>query len=342
MMLKRRTKNRLSLLGGVTSGIGTLLGTTVAAAGGWIVYSNIAIDHQLPLSKAIDADISTISSENVGQVNIYSDRSASGRPLVLIHSINAAASSYEMGPIFNRYRATRPVFAIDLPGFGFSERSERLYTPRLYQEAILEVLQAQVTEPADVVALSLGCEFAARAAAIEPERFNSLIFISPTGLGEKALKRSMQPERTEQRADGLHQAFALPLWGRPLYDLIATRRSIRYFLEKSYVGPVPEDMIAYAYATAHQPGAEHAPLYFISGKLFTPGVTPAFYERLELPILVIYDQDAYTGFDLLPEIIQAHNNWKAVRIQPTRGLPQFEQMDAVSDALDTFWTSASM
>jgi pimeloyl-ACP methyl ester carboxylesterase len=328
-------KRQPSLLGGV----GRLLGTTVAAAGGWIVYSNTAIDHQVTLSKAIDANTTTFSSENVGQVNVYSDRSASGRPLVLIHSVNAAASSYEMGPIFNRYRATRPVFAIDLPGFGFSERSERLYSPRLYQEAILEVLQAQVTEPADVVALSLGCEFAARAAAIEPERFHSLSFISPTGLGEKALKRSMQPERTEQRADGLHQAFAFPLWGRSLYDLIATRRSIRYFLEKSFVGPVPEDMINYAYAAAHQPGADHAPLYFISGKLFTPGVAPAFYERLELPVLVIYDQDGYTGFDLLPEVIQAHNNWQAVRIQPTRGLPQFEQMDAVADALDAFWAS---
>jgi pimeloyl-ACP methyl ester carboxylesterase len=335
MMRKRRIKNRPSLLGG----IGKLLGTTVAAAGGWIIYSNTAIDHHMPLRKAIEADMTTLSSENVGQVNVYSDRSASGRPLVLIHSVNAAASSYEMGPIFNRYRATRPVFAIDLPGFGFSERSERLYNPRLYHEAILEVLQAQVNEPADVVALSLGCEFTARAAAIEPERFSSLTFISPTGLGEKALMRSMQPERTEQRANGLHQAFALPLWGRPLYDLIATRRSIRYFLEKSFVGPVPEDMINYAYAAAHQPGAEHAPLYFISGKLFTPGVMPAFYERLELPILVIYDQDAYTGFELLPEVVQAHNNWQAVRIQPTRGLPQFEQMDAVADALDAFWAS---
>jgi hypothetical protein len=66
---------------------------------------------------------------------------------------------------------------------------------------------------------------------------------------------------------------------------------------------------------------------------------PAFYERLELPVLVLYDQDAYTGFDLLPEVVQAHSNWNAVRIQPTRGLPQFEQMDAVADALDAFWAS---
>ncbi len=45
-----------------------------------------------------------------------------GKPVLLIHSINAAASAYEMRPIYERIVDAR-VFAPDLPGFGFSDRS---------------------------------------------------------------------------------------------------------------------------------------------------------------------------------------------------------------------------
>jgi pimeloyl-ACP methyl ester carboxylesterase len=106
---------------------------------------------------------------------------------VLIHSVNAAASAYEMRPIFEQYRGKRPIYALDLPGFGFSERSDRRYTPQLFSEAIADLLRTQVreTQPVDIVALSLGCEFAASVALAMPERVRSLALISPTGLAGK-------------------------------------------------------------------------------------------------------------------------------------------------------------
>jgi pimeloyl-ACP methyl ester carboxylesterase len=57
-------------------------------------------------------------------------------PLLLIHSINAAGSAYEVRPLYERYSVNRSVYALELPGFGFSERSDRDYTPRLMTDAI--------------------------------------------------------------------------------------------------------------------------------------------------------------------------------------------------------------
>ena len=37
----------------------------------------------------------------------------SGAPLLLVHSVNAAASAYEMRPLFEHYRGSRRVYAVD-------------------------------------------------------------------------------------------------------------------------------------------------------------------------------------------------------------------------------------
>jgi pimeloyl-ACP methyl ester carboxylesterase len=45
--------------------------------------------------------------------------------MLLIHSVNAAGSVAEMRPVYAHYGASRTVYATDLPGFGFSDRSDR-------------------------------------------------------------------------------------------------------------------------------------------------------------------------------------------------------------------------
>lgn len=309
----------------------------LAAASAWIMYSNLAIDHDVPMPDAIDAGRKTFSSTRSGQVSYYADRQAAGRPLVLIHSVNAAASAYEMSPLFNYYQTRRPVYALDLPGFGFSERSARKYSPQTFTQAILDFVIREVGEPADVVALSLGGEFAARAALQQPDWFHSLALLSPTGLGRPSEKRSSQKAGDRGMNDLLHPLLSFSLWSRPLYDLLTTRSSIHYFLQKSFIGPVPTDLVEYAYITAHQPGAEHAPLYFLSGALFTPDVRQKVYEHVRTPTLVIYDRDAFTGYDMLPELLVRNPRWTAARIIPTLGLPQFERLPETVRALDRFW-----
>ncbi len=299
-------------------------------AAGWIAYSNLAIDHAVPLPRAIDSETKLFLGETSGALTYYFDRRASGRPLVLLHSINAAGSSYEMRPLFEYFRISRPVYALDLPGFGLSERPDRVYSPQLYTDAILDFLQTQVGEPADVIALSLSAEFAARAALAEPERFHSLAMISPTGF-------TARPARANGTSARLHRLFAFPLWAQAFYDLIATQPSIHYFLAQSFVGPVDPGLERYAYATSHQPGARYAPLYFVSGALFTPEVRDDVYAALKSPVIVLYDRDPFVRFDTLPDFLREHTNWRAVRITPSRGLPQFERLVDVVMTLDDSW-----
>ncbi|MBO9308619.1 MAG: alpha/beta fold hydrolase, partial [Chloroflexi bacterium] len=289
----------------------------------------------------LEAERRTFVSHTAGVLSYYRSapkNAVNQAPLVLIHSVNAAASAYEMRPIFEQYRGKRPIYALDLPGFGFSERSDRRYTPQLFSEAIADLLRTQVreTQPADIVALSLGCEFAASVALAMPERVRSLALISPTGL---ARRRANSAQRAVEFgiSDWLYRIFSFPLWSQALYDLLTTRASIRFFLKQSFEGAPDEGLLAYAYATSHRQGARFAPLYFLSGKLFSADIFERVYLRLRVPTLVVYDQDAFTRFDALPSLLEQNDHCQAVQIAPTRGLPHFERMAEVAEALEAFW-----
>lgn len=324
-----------SILTTVLLGVGAL---KLALLTAWIAYSRLFIDHDMLLPDAVRARKRNFISGKAGKLSYYVDDQAQGRPLVLIHSINAAASAYELSPIFNALRQRRPVYALDLPGFGFSERSRRPYYPRMYTEAILDFIETQVGEKADVVALSLGCEFTALAALQNPALFHTLTFISPTGLGSRSNdEKTIQQTNHQDHSDFMVQALSFGLWGRPIFDLLTTRASIQYFLSKSFVGPVPLDLVEYDYLSAHQLGAEHAPLHFISGKLFTPRVRTTVYQHVTTPTLVIYDRDYFTGFEMLPGLLVSNPAWRAARIIPTQGLPQFEQLPELLAVLEDFW-----
>jgi pimeloyl-ACP methyl ester carboxylesterase len=286
------------------------------------------------LPEALDAPRTDFETRKSGRVSYYADESSDGRPLLLIHSINAAPSSYEVKPLFDHYRSQRPVYSVDLPGFGHADRSARRYSPELYADAIADVLDRVVPEPADVVALSTSAEFAGRAALSMRRKYVSLALISPTGFG----KRPMPDPRLARIA---HKALALPGLSHATFELASSRRSIRYYLGKSFIGEPPAEMVDYAYATSHQPGAANAPLYFLSSQLFTRNATSHIYGKLtDLPVLVIADRDPYVTFEHLQDFVSQHANWQLESLAPHLGLPHWERTDSTLTTLDAFWKNA--
>jgi len=322
---------------GLLWGLGGTFSAALAGAVGWIVYSRKYVRHDLELDLALDADRKDFETEHTGRLSYYVNHVEKGVPLVLLHSINAAPSAFEMKPIFEHFQGERPVYVLELPGFGFSERSDRIYSPLLYQRAIITFLKEEVGQPADVAALSLTCEFAALAAAHDPAVIRSIVMISPTGF--RPPKTDKLPERARQREarNTVYSGLSVEFWNRPFYDLVSSRPSIRYFLNQSFEGLVPEPFVDYAYQTSHQPGAQYAPTYFLSGKLFTPAVRETVYEVLECPVLVIYDRDPHTNFEMLPMMMKARENWLGKRIAPTKGLPHWERPNMTFDAMASFW-----
>jgi len=284
------------------------------------------------LPDAVAAPRDQLRTEQAGRIAYYHDTRGTGRPLVLVHSINAAPSTYEVKPLFEHYAGTRPVYSLDLPGFGHSERSPRPYSPELYANAIRALLEQVVQEPADLLALSLSAEFAARAALGSPASVASLVLISPTGFSSRLLPSPVFGRLT-------HGLLGARLWSQRLYELVASRRSIRHYLGQSFHGNPPQDLLDYAYATSHQPGARFAPLIFLSTQLFTRNAVEKLYGRLTgVPVLVIADKDPYVSFEQLSDLVARRGNWQTEQLAPHCGLPHWDRAQATFEALDRFWS----
>lgn len=282
------------------------------------------------LRPALSGERRFLDLPGFGRVAYYADPRGDGRPLLLSSSVNAAASAYDMKPLWDAYVGTRPLYALEWPGFGSGDRPDVPYTPELMTEA-LTALVARLGTDVDVVALSLGSEFAARAALREP-RIRSLALISPSGLGTPrgGSQAASTGGATERRARRLRAV------GAPLYALLRTRPSIELFLARSFRGPVDSGLVEYSLETSRQPGARNAPLAFIGGGLFAPDALRELYGQLTVPTLVLYDRDGFVSFERLPEFA-SRPGVRAVRIPETDGLPHFEKLPEVRSALDAFW-----
>jgi len=270
-----------------------------------------------------------------GRVSYYV--AGEGSPMLLVHSINAAGSAYEIRPIFEEMVRKHRVYAPDLPGFGFSDRADRRYTPRLMTDAIhdmLGVIEEQNSGAhVDALALSLSSEFLARAAVESPNQLRTLALITPTGFSNRSAHFGRKRESRE--IPGLHAFLSFPLWGDALFSALTSKAVIRYFLRKTFGSDdYDKGLLNYDYLTTHQPGAKNAPLAFVSGRLFSPDALD-IYGEVKLPVwMTTASKGDFANFSD-PSWAKGQPNWT---VQPfdTGALPQFEQPAAFCDDYRAF------
>lgn len=256
-----------------------------------------------------------------------------GPPLLLIHSVNAAASAAEVRPLHEHYAATRTVFSPDLPGFGATARPRKLYTPRLMTDAlhgvVAHIQRQSGPAPLDALALSLSCEFLARAASENPACWRSLALVSPTGLSGR-LQRRGAPGSTAGMPR-LHRA--LQAVGPGLFSLLTRPAVVRFFLRKTWGRPeIDELMFEEAVRTARAPGAEHAPLSFLAGALFSRDIL-ALYESLQMPVWMCHGvRGDFTDYRQ-KTLLEQRANW-GVQVFASGALPHFEMTNEFLGALD--------
>lgn len=213
----------------------------------------------------------------------------SGLPLVFIHGIGAGASSFMWRKNFDALAEKYPVYAIDLLGFGFSDKPAAApYSADLYVDLIADFIRERAGGRANIVASSLGACYAVRVADEHPELINSMVLNAPAGYDTM----NNRPGMAGAAFYGLLQS---PVLGTSFYNVMASERSIRDYAGKTLFYDyrrVTDRLVAHLYATSHQPGAQHAIAAFLSGFLNLD--MRAAFSRLSQPVVLVWGKQDLT------------------------------------------------
>jgi pimeloyl-ACP methyl ester carboxylesterase len=152
-----------------------------------------------PHTTSIEPQFRTIDGLNIR----YADSGGSDRPTVLLTS-PWPESIYAFAPMWATLAEHARLFAVDLPGFGASERRADLLTPRTMGEFLAGLIaEADLGRP-HIVGPDVGTAAALFAAAAHPDRIASIVIGTggtavPIELGEPLRSWALDPDLDKYR-----------------------------------------------------------------------------------------------------------------------------------------------
>lgn len=261
---------------------------------------------------------------------IWYTAAGSGPPVLLVHGIGAGASSYEwrhnVGPLSEKFQ----VFALDLLGFGLSDRPVMNHSGRYYVQLIDDFIKGVIGAPTNVIASSHSAAYAIRLAHTRPERIHTITAICPMG-----------PDTSAKPSAALEwsaRILGLPFFGDTAYHLLTSRAGIaRTLREDLYydAGLVDDAMIDHYYASAHRPGARSAIASFLRGDMDL-GIREEL-ASIKQPVLIPWGAESIYSPASNARAYQELNGRAIVQMfQGARQLPHDEKADEFN-RLVTSW-----
>ncbi|MBY0488797.1 MAG: alpha/beta fold hydrolase [Gemmatimonadaceae bacterium] len=198
---------------------------------------------------------------------VRGDEQSSNTPLFFVHSIHAAAWSAEwrfvFGPLSER-EGNGPAYALDLLGFGASDRPPLKYTAQLYIDLVSDFTSDVIGRAPIAFGSSLGASYIMAAEAAHPGLFSEITAIGPAGIS-----RLYEPGSALNHA--VERLFRSKVPGTALFRALVSRPSIQFFLKDIYSNPacLTPEAISLFWQAANHPNARYAPAAFVGMRLNT-------------------------------------------------------------------------
>lgn len=207
------------------------------------------------------------------------------KPLLLVHGFGPGASSYEWRKNIDALSAHFRVYAIDLLGFGLSDRPAIDYTAETYADLLNDFIKEVIGKPTVVVAHGLSSAYAIAGAYRRPQYFERLVLVSPP------------PTILQETNPGLRNAswktiLRLPILGQFIYTLLTSRSAIRgYYDELGFHNPglITDDLVEYIYTSAHQSNGRYPASALLSDYLVLDVHEP--FARLKVPVIAVWGRE---------------------------------------------------
>jgi pimeloyl-ACP methyl ester carboxylesterase len=260
--------------------------------------------------------------------------SGEGRPLLLIHGFGASIDHWRKNiPVLaaGGYR----IYAIDLLGFGGSDKAPIDYSMELWEELVVDFWHEYINQPTVFVGNSIGALLSLMLVAHHPEISAGAVLINCAG------GLNHRPDELNFLLRNVMAIFtnivASPAFGNLLFDRVRQKANIRKSLYQVYPRreAVTDELIDIIYQPACDRGAQQV---FASILTAPPGPTPtSLLPQIQQPLLVLWgDKDPWTpikGAKVYQELASAGRDIQVVSIPNAGHCPHDEYPELVNPAI---------
>jgi pimeloyl-ACP methyl ester carboxylesterase len=253
-----------------------------------------------------------------------------GQPLLLIHGFGASIGHWRKNiPILAA--AGYQVYAIDLLGFGNSDKPALEYSLELWQQLLRDFWQEKIQKPTVLIGNSIGALLALMLVADNPELSAGGVLLNVAG------GLNHRPDELNYPLRWIMGAFtklvSSPITGKFLFDRVRQKHRIRGTLSQVYRNPdaITDELVEILYQPSCDTGAQKV---FASVLTAPAGRKPEqLLPLVERPLLVLWGEaDPWTPFKAA-KIYQEYSltkNIQVVAIANTGHCPHDERPEIVN------------
>jgi pimeloyl-ACP methyl ester carboxylesterase len=210
-----------------------------------------------------------------GQLRVLDENPGAAEAVLLVHGYGASVASYK--PVIPALAKHFRVLAVDLPGFGKSDRRAGDYSPDALADVLAQVLDRKGVKRAHVIGHSWGSSVVLAFARRHPDRLAKLVVISGWVYDEQLLP--------------LMRWARLPGLGEALYGTFYTPEAVSESLYLNFRDPslVTQEVVEEVQRSREKEGAVAAALAAARGMRFAE--LESSYRKIEATALVLWGRD---------------------------------------------------
>lgn len=254
-------------------------------------------------------------------------------PLILLHGFGASIGHWRHNlEVLGR---SHTVYALDMIGFGASEKAATSYNVELWVEQVYDFWKTFIGQPVVLVGNSIGSLISLVAAATHPDMVKGIVMIS---LPDPSLEQEMIPTAMQPLVRGIKSILTSRLILKPIFYFVRRPSVLRFWASFAYKNPqaITDELIDILAGPPQDRGsarAFRALFKATTGGNFSPSVKKIL-PNLTIPMLLIWGKkDRFVPPKLAHQFVAYNQKLQLLYLEDVGHCPQDESPEQVNQAI---------
>ncbi|MBD2342685.1 alpha/beta fold hydrolase [Anabaena subtropica] len=262
-----------------------------------------------------------------------SQDSPENTPLILLHGFGASIGHWRHN--LEVLGKSHTVYALDMLGFGGSEKAPANYSIELWVEQVYEFWRAFIRQPVVLIGNSNGSLISLAAAAAHPDMVKGIVMMS---LPDPSLEQEMIPPFLRPVVTTIKNIVASPIFLKPVFYFVRRPSVLRRWASLAYANPaaITDELVDILAGPPQDRGSARAFSALFKAAIgvnFSPSVK-AILPSLQIPMLLIWGQkDRFVPPILATQFAQYNKKLQLLNLEDVGHCPHDECPEKVNQAI---------